>query len=87
MSSEWAVYRHKGNWDIRYYVEMAHWEGTGGSRLEVMEHWMDGGPPYVHLKACRNVRFDSEDFIPEMAPEAGMWPYGRFMELYEKEEG
>lgn len=84
--STYKIYRHKKRPEIRYYVEME--PHLGGVRF--YDPPGDLMPPIieylVHLKACRNVRFDSEDFLPEMAPEAGRWPYGQFMKLYELEE-
>ena len=84
----YEIWRHKNNPNNRYWVEMA-----GDSRRPMDYHVMPQGPQVeykerlVRLKGVKNVRFDEEDLDFSQAPEAGMWPYERFLELYEREEG
>lgn len=94
----WTVWRHKTGRirerPIRFYVEARPPEEEGGLYTS-----SDGdlkiypGPseiegaftPMVRLRTTRNHAFDTEDFHPDRAPEAGMIPYDRLVDLYERE--
>jgi hypothetical protein len=97
----WAVYRHRERPEIRYYVQEkrnaypAFVASNGAYGAPDASCWRlayetdEEGGCCVRLKACRNVLHDDSDYLPHQAPEGGLWPLERFLELYERswEEG
>lgn len=95
----WTVWRHKVGKSpyapIRFYVEALPPEEEGGlypypnGDLKIYPGPSDtegAYTPMVRLRTTRNHAFDSRDFHPDRAPEAGVIPYDRLVDLYEREE-